>query len=872
VTSVAATRDWHAESGEAALRALESTTGGLSDEEARARLQQHGPNRLPQAAGPSAAGLLLAQVRSPLMYALLLAAAAAAAFGELEDAAVVLAVVVLNTLIGFLQEYRAGRAIAALADLVAEPALVRRDDAWIEAPADLVVPGDVLSVGQGDRVSADVRLLHAERLRTQEAVLTGESAPVDKRPEAAPPAAPLADRHSMLHAGTVVAAGTGLGVAVATGSDTQVGRISALIDAVDPLQTPLTRELDRLGRTVTGAIGVAALLLGIVAVVRGFPLPDAALAGISLAVAAVPEGLPAVVTIALAIGVRRMARRRAIIRHLPAVETLGSTTVVASDKTGTLTRNQLTVQAAWAPLGGEVPRELLLASVLCNDASLAHGDGDALGDPTETALLEYAAAHGIDVDEARRAHPRLDALPFDSARKLMATRHATPEAGTVVYVKGAPEAVLPLCADGGTSGAADEVERLADEGRRVLVLAAGTSGEASLEDSLGGLRLLGLEAMIDPPRDGALGAVAASQEAGVRVMMITGDHPRTALAIGRTLGLTGQRAVTGAELEAADDDSLRDRVRDADVYARVAPEHKLRLVRALQAQGEVVAMTGDGVNDAPALRQADIGVAMGRSGSAAAKEAADMVLADDDFGTLRAAIEEGRRVYDNLVKALSFVLPTSLGQALIIAIAVLTFPLQNGQPLLPVEPVQILWINLIVAVALALPLALEAAEPDLMRRRPRDPRVPLLDPPMVVRTIVVAVTLTAVALLLFAIERSRQLDALVDPDLALARAQTTAVTGAVLLQALYLLTCRSLTRPNREIGRWSNPSVYVGIGAVLLLQVLYITLPFMHEVFGSALIDARALAVSAAAALIILPVTWVEERWRVRRLRVSGNS
>jgi magnesium-transporting ATPase (P-type) len=432
--------------------------------------------------------------------------------------------------------------------------------------------------------------------------------------------------------------------------------------------------------------------------------------------------------------------------------------------------------------------------------------------------------------------------------------------------------MLPLCADGGTSGAADEVERLADEGRRVLVLAAGTSGEASLEDSLGGLRLLGLEAMIDPPRDGALGAVAASQEAGVRVMMITGDHPRTALAIGRTLGLTGQRAVTGAELEAADDDSLRDRVRDADVYARVAPEHKLRLVRALQAQGEVVAMTGDGVNDAPALRQADIGVAMGRSGSAAAKEAADMVLADDDFGTLRAAIEEGRRVYDNLVKALSFVLPTSLGQALIIAIAVLTFPLQNGQPLLPVEPVQILWINLIVAVALALPLALEAAEPDLMRRRPRDPRVPLLDPPMVVRTIVVAVTLTAVALLLFAIERSRQLDALVDPDLALARAQTTAVTGAVLLQALYLLTCRSLTRPNREIGRWSNPSVYVGIGAVLLLQVLYITLPFMHEVFGSALIDARALAVSAAAALIILPVTWVEERWRVRRLRVSGNS
>ena len=867
----AADRAWHARSGEDALGALDSQSAGLSEEEARARLAAHGPNRLPQTAGPSAAGLLLAQVRSPLIYALLLSAALAAAFGELDDAAVVLAVVVLNTIIGFLQEYRAGRAIAALADLVAEPALVRRDDAWIQVPAELVVPGDVLSVAEGDRVSADVRLLHAERLRTQEAVLTGESAPVDKQPGAAPPEAPLAERHSMLHAGTVVAAGTGLGVAVATGSETQVGRISALIDAVDPLQTPLTRELDRLGRTVTGAIGVAAVLLAIVAVVRGFPLADAALAGISLAVAAVPEGLPAVVTIALAIGVRRMARRRAIIRHLPAVETLGSTTVVASDKTGTLTRNQMTVQAAWTPAAGDDLRELLLASVLCNDASLARSDGDGVGDPTEIALLEYAASRGIDVDAARAENPRLEALPFDSERKLMATRHEVRGGGTAVYVKGAPEVVLPLCADGAASGAADQVERLADQGQRVLVLAAGQGEATSFEEALAGMRLLGLEAMIDPPREAALEAVTASQDAGVRVMMITGDHPRTALAIGRALGLTGGRAVTGPELEAADDDSLRERVQEADVYARVAPEHKLRLVRALQAKGEVVAMTGDGVNDAPALRQADIGVAMGRSGSAAAREAADMVLADDDFGTLRAAIEEGRRVYDNLVKALSFVLPTSLGQALIIAIAVLTFPLENGQPLLPVEPVQILWINLIVAVALALPLALEAAEPDLMRRPPRDSRVPLLDPPMIVRTLVVAVTLTAVALALFVVERSRQLDALVDPDLALARAQTTAVTGAVLLQALYLLTCRSLTRPNREIGRWSNPSVYAGIGVVLLLQALYVTLPFMHEIFGSARIDSRALAYAAAGALVILPVTWVEERWRVRRLRVRGN-
>jgi calcium-translocating P-type ATPase len=859
---------WHAAEGDAVLDALGTRASGLTTKEAGARLRRHGPNRLPEATGPSALQLLLGQLRSPLMYALVLSSAVAAAFGEFADAAVVLAVVVLNAAIGFLQEYRAGRAIAALAELVAEPATVRRDDAWMRVPADEVVPGDVLSVAQGDRVTADARLLHAERLRTQESVLTGESAPVDKHPRPAPSGAAIGDRHSMLHAGTVVAAGTGIGVAVATGPQTQVGRISALLDAVDPLQTPLTRELDRLGRAITAAIGVAAVALGLVAAVRGFPLADAALAGISLAVAAVPEGLPAVVTIALAVGVRRMARRRAIIRHLPAVETLGSTTVVASDKTGTLTRNQMTVRRTWlAP--GAAAAELVLAATLCNDATPARDGRGGLGDPTETALLEHAAGEGLDVAAARMRYPRLDAVPFDSVRKLMATLHGTPGGERVVYVKGAPEAVLPLCASG-VHAAAEEVARLADAGHRVLVLAAGT-GAAELEAALTDLRLLGLVAMIDPPREAALDAVTASREAGVRVMMITGDHPRTALAIGRTLGLPGTDAVTGPELETADDAELARRVRSADVYARVAPEHKLRLVRALQAQGEVVAMTGDGVNDAPALRQADIGVAMGRGGSAAAKEAADMVLADDDFGTLRAAIEEGRRVYDNLVKALSFVLPTSLGQALIIAVAVLFFPTSDGQPLLPVEPVQILWINLIVAVALALPLAFEAPEPDLMRRPPRDPLARLLDVPLIVRTLLVSITLTAVALTLFVLERDRQLDALADPELALSRAQTTAVTGAVLLQALYLLTCRSLTRPNREIGRWSNPLVYAGIGAVLALQALFVFAGFMHDVFGAAAIDARALVVALAAALVILPITWAEERWRVGRARTTGS-
>ncbi len=846
---------WHARERDEVLRDLGTRAEGLTASEAAARLAQHGPNRLPRPGGPSAPALLLRQLRSPLIYALLASAVAAFALGEREDSAVVLAVVVLNSLIGFVQEFRAGRAIAALAELVADPARVRRDGAWTEIPAEDVVPGDVVAVAQGDRVTADLRLLEAERLRAQEAALTGESGAVGKTVDPAPAPSPLAERASMLYAGTVVASGTGTGVSVTTGTATEVGRISAMLASVDALSTPLTRALDRFGRTVTAAIAAATVVLVGVGLARGFPAGDAVLAGIGLAVAAVPEGLPAVVTISLAIGVRRMARRKAIIRHLPAVETLGATTVIASDKTGTLTRNEMTVRSVWAP---HDETALLRAGVLCNDAT------GRLGDPTETALLASAAVAGLDVEAERAALPRLDAIPFDAERKLMATRHARPDGSSTVVVKGAPEAVLPLCVD--PAGAAARVERLADAGERVLVFATGDAVDGPLEDALRDLELLGLQAMVDPPREAASQAVADSLSAGLRVLMITGDHPRTAAAIAGELGLPSSGVVTGAELDALDDTALDRRLEGAGVFARVAPEHKLRLVRALQARGEVVAMTGDGVNDAPALRQADIGVAMGAGGTAAAKEAADMVLADDDFSTLRAAVEEGRRVFDNLVKALSFVLPTSLGQALIIAVAVLAFPSEAGGPLLPVEPVQILWINLVVAVALALPLAFEAPEPDVMRRPPRDSSAPLLDVPLIVRTLLVGVTLTAVALVVFWLERRHQLGAGTPPGLALDRAQTAAVTSAVVLQALYLLTCRSLTRPNRELGRWSNPAVQIGITAVLGLQALYVLAPFMHAVFGAARLDLRATVWAVAAALVILPVTWAEERWRVRRV------
>jgi calcium-translocating P-type ATPase len=820
--------DWHATPGSEVIAALDADPDGLSEADALARLERFGPNRLPEASGPSAARLLLDQVRSPLMWALLAAAALALALGEIADGLVVLAVVTLNALIGFAQEYRAGQAIAALAELVAEPARVRRDGVWREIPADQVVPGDVIEVAQGDRVAADVRLLDAAALRAQESALTGESEPVDKAAAPVPEAAPLAERRSVLYAGTVVAAGSGRGVTVATGPATELGRISTLLDDVKPLETPLTRDLDHFGRVITLAIGIAAVLLALVAAVRGFSAADAALAGISLAVAAVPEGLPAVVTIALAVGVRRMARRQAIIRHLPAVETLGATTIVASDKTGTLTQNRMRVTALWSPADDD--RELRLAGVLCNDAQ------PGLGDPTETALLDAA---GLDVDAVRAAQPRLDTLPFDAVHKLMATLH-----DGVLYVKGAPEAVLPRCTD--PDAATAESDRHAEQGRRVLVFAA-LDGATAI-DLDGGLRLIGLQALVDPPRPGVEDAIAACHTAGVRVAMVTGDHPRTARAIGTSIGLEEGPAVTGAEVDALPDAELG----TAPIYARVAPEHKLRLVKALQARGEVVAVTGDGVNDAPALRQADIGVAMGKGGTAAAKEAADMVLADDDFSTLRAAIEEGRRVYDNLVKALAFVLPTSVGQALIIAVAVLA-----GAEHLPVTPVQILWINLIVAVALALPLALEAPEPDVMSRPPRDPAAPLLDRPLLVRTLVVSATLTAVALGLFALAR--------DQGLTVEEAQTTAVTGAVLLQAFYLVGCRSLTRPNRELGYWSNPSIYAGIAAVLALQVLFVYLPVMQTVFGSAALGGRELLWAAVGAALVVPVTWAEERWRVRR-------
>jgi calcium-translocating P-type ATPase len=840
---------WHAASAEEVRDTIGSPQDGLSTDEAAERLATIGPNIAGTHSGESVWAVLGRQLTSPLIVVLLVSGAIAIALGDAVDGAVVLGVVVANTLIGFLQEWRAGQAIEALSAMIPDEATVIRGGRRVRLPATDVVPGDLLDLAAGDRVAADARVVHARRLEIDESPLTGESLPVAKDPAPVQAAAAVADRTSIAHGGTLVTTGTARAVVVATGPRTELGRIAGLLGRTTGTETPLTLRLASFARWLSAVICLVALALVVVALARGYDALEATLAAVALAVAAIPEGLPAIVTISLAVGVQRMARRRAVVRRLPAVETLGGTTVICTDKTGTLTRNEMQVVAAWTPRGGWSEAlagapDVLVAGVLCNDAR-----DDATADPTELALLRAAQDGGVDVEALRAAHPRTDVVPFDGARKRMTTQH-----GGVAYMKGAPEAVLPRCVDAGAARAA--VDELAARGMRVLAFARGAELEAPA-----GWELLGLQAMVDPPRDDAIAAVAACREAGIRVKMITGDHLATATAIGERFGLDGA-GLAGPELDALDDAAFAGAAREVSVFARVAPEHKLRLVESLQAQGEVVAMTGDGVNDAPALRQADIGVAMGAGGTATAREAADLVLTDDDFASIAAAVEEGRRVYDNIQKAIAFVLPTNLGEALIILIAVLLFPFSGGEPLLPVSPTQILWVNLIATVTLALPLAVEGHEPALMQRRPRAPGEPLLGRFLLVRTIAAALLMTAVALVVFALERRAELDAGAAAHDALATGQTAAVTAIVLFQAVYLLECRSLRASLFAMAPGGNPWAWAGIAAVLVLQCAFIYLPPLQELFESAPLDASAWALAAVGALTVLPLVELEKRRR----------
>jgi cation-transporting P-type ATPase F len=853
---------------------------GLRSEEATRRLRAHGPNALPAARRRGPWRRLAAQFRNPLIYVLMAAAAITVAIGRPVDSAVIAGVVIVNAVIGYVQEARAEQALTALLSVARTRAVVVRDGRRRVVDSDVLVPGDLIHLEAGDRVPADVRLSWVRQVRVDESMLTGESVPVDKEAEPVPHDAVMAERASMCYAGTLVMTGRAQAIVVATGPDTELGHIHRLVSEAADLATPLTRRLDRFAGVLTVAILALAALAFTLGLARGESGSEMFTAAVALAVGAIPEGLPAAVTIALAIGVGAMARRRAIVRYLPAAETLGSTTVICSDKTGTLTRNRMAVQVVWAcgrsseisaGGAGDAVVPCLVAGVLCNDARLGEeGDaGTAIGDPTETALLEAAAAAGLSIADLRGRHPRLDLLPFASERRWMATVNATPD-GPVLYAKGAVERILDrtttmLGPDGVVPLDRDlvlaEAAALADDGLRVLAFATGAVSEAGRieEDSVHGLTLVGLQGMFDPPRPEAMQAVAECRRAGIAVKMVTGDQLETARAIARRIGLgRGAQpvAITGAELARTDPHELPDLVDATDVFARVSPEQKLRLVEGLQARGHVVAMTGDGVNDAPALRQADLGIAMGRGGTEVAREAADMILADDDFATIAAAVEEGRRVFDNITKFIVWTLPTNFGEGLVILVAIVL------GTTLPILPTQILWINMTTAVALGLMLAFERLEDEAMVRPPRDPAAPLLGRALVERMALVSTLLLAGAYGLFELE--------LHLGTPMDQARTVAANVFVVGEAFYLLNCRSLERSFVSVGVFSNRWVLLGLASTVALQLLFTYAPFMQALFDTEGLSpaswARIVMVGAAISLVV-----GAEKLVRRRLQRAGD-
>jgi magnesium-transporting ATPase (P-type) len=859
------------------------------------RLRRDGANALAAARRNPWWVTMAAQFRAPLVLLLVVAAAVMFALGDHVDAVVIAAVVVVNAAIGFAQERRAGTAIDSLSRSLGVEATVIRDGARMRVDARNLVVGDLVSLDAGDRVPADVRILRAAELRVDESALTGESIPVTKRSHAVPQATELAERTSMSFAGTLVVRGSGDGVIVATGNRTEIGRISELIEGADRIDTPLTRKIASFSRLVLWLVlGVAAVTFTM-GVARGESPASMFKVAVALAVGAIPEGLPAAITVMLAVGVSRMADRRAIIRKLPAVEALGSTTVICSDKTGTLTRNEMTVQAVWDGVrtitiggAGYEPRgpflhagrpiepasdpglsRLLACAAMCGDAELRLGGGGAAieGDPTEGALVVAAAKAGKEFGRSvlLAGSPRVDAIPFDSDRRWMATLHRAPDGSHRLLLKGAPERVLAICTmdDADRTRALDAAERMSHEGLRVLALAEGDWPRPRLDDaslSVAPVRFLGLVGMLDPPRDEAIAAIAACRRAGVSVRMVTGDHASTAASVAAQMGIAGDErapvALTGAEVAAIPDADLPSVAARTDVFARMTPEQKLRLVRAFQSVGNVVAMTGDGVNDAPALRQADIGVAMGMGGTEVAKDAADMVLADDNFATIAAAVEEGRGVYANLTKFIVWTLPTNGGEALVILVSI-TFGWA-----LPILPVQALYINMFTSVLLGMPLIFERQDPDAMKRPPRDPRSAILSFELFMRTGFVSILLCAGAMALF----RHELDRGMPEEIARTAACSVIVAG----EAFYLFSSRALMKPAWVVPLLSNAWLWVGIGSMALVQVLFVHLPAANRLFGSAPLSpdswVRVLLVGAGVLLA------VEAEKAVRRAFAEGRS
>ncbi|MES2642480.1 MAG: cation-translocating P-type ATPase [Myxococcota bacterium] len=778
---------------------------GLTGPDAAARLAEHGPNEIRREARTPPWRILARQFASPMIGLLAVAAGVAFALGETVDAVAILVIVAMNGLVGFFQEYQAENAVLALRAMTAPRARVLRDGHAVVVPAREIVVGDVLLLEAGDLVAADAHLVEAHALGVNEAPLTGESVPVEKDPTPLPEETALADRKDRVFTGTAVVAGTGLAEVFATGMDTQLGHIAHLLETAEEQATPLQARLEVVSRTLIKLCLGIVLLVAILGFVRGMSWLEVLLSSVSLAVAAVPEGLPAVVTIALAVGVQRMAARNVLVRRLPAVETLGSATVVCTDKTGTLTTGQMTVRELW----GENHPALLFAGAANNDADLPAGTGD----PTELALLEAAHERGVEREDIEREHPRVHVNPFDSERKRMSIRRAD----GVLYVKGAPDLTIPLCTHG-TAGALEANAEMAERGLRVLAIATGTGDDES------DLTLLGLVGIADPPRTEAIEAVANARAAGIMTVMITGDHPVTARAIARELGILrpGERA-------------------EERVHARVTPEEKLRIVRALKAKGEVVAMTGDGVNDAPALREAHIGIAMGKAGTEVTREAADMVLADDNFASVIAAVSEGRGIFDNIRKTLVYLLSGNAGELLVMLGAAIA-----GLPL-PLLPIQLLWINLVTDGLPALALVVDPTDADVLKRPPRKPEEPMLGRPEWTTVAFTGLLQAVVALGVFAWVLREE---------GLAEARNMGFTTLVFGELFRAFAARSRTKLFWEVGAFSNLRLLGVVVFSAALQIAMHHVPVAQEIFGLTPISLRDCLLSIALGLI--PVSVLE--------------
>ncbi|MCF8475105.1 MAG: cation-transporting P-type ATPase [Emcibacter sp.] len=889
------TINWHGEEANATLKMLTTTTRGLSEKEALERLKKYGLNKLPIGQTQSPIIRFLNQFNNILIYVLMAAGIVTGLLGHWVDASVILGVVILNAIIGFIQEGKAEDALLAIKKMLSPNAIVLRDDQQKTIAAETLVLGDIVLLQSGDKVPADLRLFHIKGLQIQESALTGESLAVDKTISAVSPEAMIGDRSCMAYSGTLVTHGQGMGIVIATATQTEIGRISQLVSEIQSVTTPLLRQIEQFSRWLTGIILIAAVMTFIFGVLfRNYTMSDMFLAAVSLAVAAIPEGLPAIMTITLAIGVNRMAKRNAIIRRLPAVETLGSVSVICTDKTGTLTSNEMTVRmiittdqtyeiagTGYNPHGNITLSkndinpaehsnlmEILRSGLLCNESSLTQKDSEwsVNGDPMEGALLVSALKGGIDIKHEKKQYPHIDIIPFESEHRFMATLHHGHDNASFITVKGAPERIIemsrlqrhqkgdqPLDKDHWLK----QVDIMAKQGYRVLAIAVKPVDQGKKEldfsDVDDNLIMLGLFGLFDPPREEAILAVKACVHAGIRVKMITGDHEATALAIAKQINLINQNEVlNGQALETMSEDDLRQSIGEIDVYARVNPEHKLLLIRLMQEDNFIIAMTGDGVNDAPALKRADVGIAMGHKGTEAAKEAAAMVLADDNFASITYAIEEGRTVYDNIKKSILFILPTNGGETLIILGAILL-----GFQELPLTPVQILWINMFTTVTLDIALAFEPPEKDVMRRPPRDTQEPIITPYLVWRILFVSLIMMAGTMGLFLWEKAQ--------GHTIEYTRTVAVNTMVAFEIFYLFNARYITASSLSFeGITKNPHALIAIAVLVFCQLAFTYFPPMQSLFGTVAIDIMVWVPILLVASSVFILVEIEKYFRRR--------